>query len=172
MLGREKGASQQDLAKEGKENKEIIPSEIHIFAIEHTETTKDTVTKQGFGYSSPLESPQTKTFYHWEGKLNPTEFERTYPQGKEGYVGSSMADEDIEGLAENFAARYRETQNPELQKRGESSYSLKFEPSENVARKTEAAHGKEARVRGLTQDEHRKFMDAFSRANQEATKNK
>lgn len=161
----ERGPSQQ-------ENQENLPSEIDIYVVEEMKTHKDTVTDQGFGYSTPLESPQKSSRFVWEGKLQPSEHERQNPQSREGYAGSSMSHDDIERLAENFSYNYRTHLNPDLQKRGESSYSLKFEPSEEVIRKFKEQHGENATIRGLNAEEQERFMDAFRKANEEATKKK
>jgi hypothetical protein len=83
-----------------------------------------------------------------------------------------MSQDDIEKLAQNFADNYRQRQNPDLQKKGESSYSLKFEPSEEVIRKFKERHGENATLRGLNAEEQKRFMDAFRKANEEATKKK
>ncbi len=161
----ERGPSQQ-------ENQENLPSEIDIYVVEEMKTHTDNITEQGFGYSSPLETPQKQTRYAWEGKLQATEYERKNPQSREGYVGDSMSQDDIEKLAQNFAYNYRTCQNPDLQKSGESSYSLKFEPSEEVIRKFKEQHGENATIRGLNAEEQKRFMDAFRKANKEATKKK
>lgn len=161
----ERGPSQQ-------ETQENLPSEISIYVVEETKTHKDNVTDQGFGYGAPLESPQKSSRFVWEGKLQPSEYERQNPQLRENYAGSSMSQDDIEKLAQNFAYNYRTHQNPDLQKAGQSSYSLAFEPSEEVIRKFKEQHGENAVMRGLNAEEQKRFMDAFRKANEEATKKK
>ena len=161
----ERGHSQQ-------ESQENLPSEIDIYVVEEVKTHKDNVTDQGFGYSTPLESPQKSSRFVWEGKLQPSEHERKNPQSRENYAGSSMSQDDIEKLAQNFAYNYRSHQNPDLQKAGQNSYSLKFEPSEEVMRKFKEQHGEGVTIRGLNAEEQKIFMDAFRKANEEATKKK
>jgi len=154
----ERGLSQQ-------ESKENLPSEINIYVVEKTKTHEDHVTKQGFGYSTPLKSPQKLSRFVWEGKLYQS-------QSRKDYLGSSMSKEDIERLAENFALNYRDHLNPDLQKMGQSSYSLKFEPSEEIIRKFKEQHGEGTTIRGLNSEEQKRFMEAFRKANEEATKKK
>jgi len=158
-----------------QESQENFPLEIDIYVVEEVRTHKDTVTEQGFGYSTPLKYPEKLSHFAWRGRLQPTEYERRNPQSSkssQGYTESMMSQDDIEMLAVNFAHNYRTRQNPDLQERGESSYLLKFEPSEKIIKEFEERRGQGSTIRGLNLEEQKIFMDAFRKANEEATKKK
>lgn len=139
-------------------------STINIFAIQDTKTYEDRVTKQGFGVSTPLATPQESTYYRWQGRLHPNPAERTtQPEGTQ----SSNIRDSLEELAENFAHNYRDRQDPVLQQRGEASYSLQFQPTQEQIEELKKTNPDVARVvRGLTQEEQERFMTAFKKANQ------
>ncbi|OGV97582.1 hypothetical protein A2W24_06085 [Microgenomates group bacterium RBG_16_45_19] len=145
-------------------------SKINIFAIDDkvTKTHEDHVTKQGFGYSSPLAKPEVSesTHYRWEGELHPNAAERV---SRPDYVSSSNVRDSIEALAENFAQNYRDRQDPVLQQRGEASYSLQFQPTQEQIDELMKTNPDVARVvRGLKPEEQETFMNAFRKANKVA----
>jgi hypothetical protein len=149
-------------------------SAINIFAIDDkvTRTHEDHVTQQGFGYSSPLAKPEVtkSTYYRWEGRLHPNAAERT--TNPEGTQSLNVRD-SLEELAENFAQNYRDRQDPVLQQRGEASYSLQFQPTQEQIYELKKTSPDVARVvRGLNQEEQEKFMAAFRKANQAAAQKK
>jgi len=150
------------------------PSIINIYAVEDTvtKTHDDHVTRQGFGYSSPLAQPQitNETFYRWQGRLQPNAAEQTTnPQG----VESSNSRSSIEELAENFAQNYRDRQDPVLQKKGDTSYSLQFQPTQAQLTELMKTNAEVARViRALNPDEQRRFMEAFHEANKASVQKK
>lgn len=160
----EPGEHHHGVNKEGKEIAQT--STINIYATESTRTHMSHVTKQGFGVSTPLDKPQTEIYYHWNGKLHPTELQRRHPQSRDTYVSSSNAHADLEALAQNFAHNYRETSNPDLQREGKPSYALSFEPSKALKK---AMEEQGIKYRHLTQEEQDKFMEAFLEANKRAT---
>jgi len=145
-------------------------STINIFAIEDktTKTHEDHVTKQGFGYSSPLARPEVSesTYYRWQGRLHPIAAQRaTNPEG----VQSSNSRGSLEELAENFAQNYRDRQDPVLQQQNEASYSLQFQPTKEQLEELRKANQDVARVvRGLNPEEQKRFMDSFLKANKAA----
>lgn len=146
------------------------PSTVNIFAIEDktTKTHEDHVTKQGFGYSTPLATPEVSesTYYKWQGRLHPNPAQRA--SKPEGFQSSNVRD-SLEELAENFAQNYRDRQDPVLQQRGQASYSLEFQPTQDQIEELRKANPDVARVvRGLNQEEQKRFMAAFQKANQAA----
>lgn len=158
--------------QERKDSREDLPSEVHVYVVELAISHADTVSQQGFGHSTPLAVPERRITYNWKGKLHSTTFERSHPQSREGYTGSSNAHADIAELARNFAYNYRERQNPDLEKQGSPSYTLQFGPPEEVAQKVKEQYGDGAIVRGLTAVEQKAFMNAFQEANIEVAKEK
>ncbi len=155
-----------------QESREDVPAEISIYAIEETVTHSHTHTDHGHGYSTPLESPQKLIHFKWEGKLHPTEFQRRHPESREGYSGSSSSHQDLETLARSFAHNYRERQNPNLKKLGKSSYTLGFNPPENIVESRTREFGKTFSFRALSLEEQERFMNAFRDANEEAVNKK
>ncbi|MGD0576658.1 MAG: hypothetical protein ABSA74_01105 [Candidatus Staskawiczbacteria bacterium] len=146
--------------QERSEEKENLPSEISIYATQETITDEGMATPKGYPYSRKLEKPQTRTTYHWEGPI-------FLEPGKTPY--SSMGKAEIDDLAENFANNYRIHQNPELQKRGESSYSLKFgAPEKTIEEMKKKYPSGRISFRDLTPKEQDEFLEAFQKDNQRA----
>lgn len=165
LSGQPEGPSRQQ--EVGETHK---PHTINIFAIndKFTQTTEDHVSAQGFGYSSPLETPveHNDTRYWWEGQLHNNLLN---PDGQ-----SSNSNDSLTALAQNFADQYRSHLDLALQKLGLASYSLQFQPTEKQieAMMKNANQGVTRIVRGLSPEEQTRFMDAFQNANKNAAKNK
>lgn len=141
------------------------PREIRIYAYEHVITHRDHVTKQGFGGSTPLESPIKRKYYDWKGNLWPSDFERKNPKSKRA-ISSLSTRETVEELARNFSRNYLGHLDPELERKGEASYTLIFEPTEEII--TDLRGRRFTKVRSLTPEERDKFMEAFKKENQAA----
>lgn len=133
-------------APEGEEH-EPSPSRISVYAVEETPPALHGGLSSG--------TPEKTTYFRWEGVLHPTEAERVRPSSREGYVSSSNAQKKIETLAVNFAANYRMRQNPDLQARGEASYTFEFQPPREPDRISELQRdvGRGSTLRGLTPEE-------------------
>lgn len=146
-------------------------STIAVFAIEDlvTKTSEDHVTAQGFGYSSPLETPQQSNSItcRWEGMIHPT------PLQEQKMVKAYNVRDTIQELAANFAQHYRDHSDATLQAQGEPSYALSFVPTEEqIAELMQTNPDVQRVVRGLKPEEQAAFMLAFSKANSEALKQK
>lgn len=145
-------------------------SSINVFAIEDliTKTSEDHVTGQGFGFSSPLEKPvETKSIsYRWEGMIHPNDLQKaSSPEMIKAY----NARESLTELAENFADQYRSHQDSELQAKGESSYALQFQPTqEQIAELMQTNADVQRLVRGLNEEEQVAFTLAFTKSNEAA----
>jgi len=153
--------SQAGSEDESQESKENLTSTINVYAIETTKTEENFVSKQGFGHTEKLKSPQRSVSYHWEGKLH---------NQTEDYVGSSGGRDSIEDLAENFSDNYMTHQNPKLKNEGKPSYGFSFTPPQEAEK--QYSGGKTVRVRGLSGEEQERFLEAFKKANKKAVERK
>lgn len=145
-------------------------STVNIFAIadEVTRSSVDHMTARMSGYSTPLETPQvTNTLqYRWEGMIHPNEAQRA---GGQADVRAYNVNDSLAGLAENFAAQYRDHQDPTLQAQNESSYALSFEATNEQLQSLMDTNSDVKRViRGLNAEEQKQFMEAFNKANEVA----
>lgn len=147
------------------------PLTINVFAIEdkRTKTHEDNITKQGFGYSTPLDKPEISesTYYKWQGRLHPITAEHgVNAKGDQSYIGSSNVRDSIEELAANLAQNCRDRQDLVLQGQGKDSYSLQLEPTqEQINELKKTTNSDVARVvRALKPEEQKKFLDAFHQA--------
>jgi hypothetical protein len=124
---------------------------INVFAVEQTLTQEDHVTKQGFGYTSPLKEPRKSIYFSWNGKLHGSE---------KNVVSTSGGGQTVQAAAEHFSPVYRSHLNPDAIKAGVSSYRFDFTPPKNTDQK--GARALDAAEKGL-------FLEAFRAANEEAT---
>lgn len=135
------------------------PGIVYLYAIDSVQTTQDSVTRQGFGYSSPLKKPIATTRFAWDGILYPTEMDKSMPDRAHG-VRTGAVREKVEDLALGFADQYRRTKPTAGPAYQLTSSSL---PSKPMFAGT-------GTLRTLTETEHDQFMDAFRRANEAATR--
>jgi hypothetical protein len=142
---------------------------INVFAFtdQGLKTHTDEVTDQGFGISTPLPTPETvnSTLYRWRGHLHPD---------TETTVFSTCP--TPETLAENFALNSQDRQRPDLAKQGLPSYLFDYTPPEDQFTELTSARPDFANpdvlrvVRGLNEDEQKRFMAALAKANRTASR--
>jgi hypothetical protein len=132
-----------------------------VYAVETTKTTRDEVSAQGFGYTSPLAVPQKETHFVWQGELF---------NGPGSLSGSSNARKELDQLASNFADNYRRSLCHLSVAQGTSPYDIHFGVPADI--RQSYVGDEHERVRNLTDVEREAFVTAFREANRKAAKKK
>ena len=127
------------------------PNQINVYARQVTETMSHHITRQGFGYSSPLEHAETNITYIWEGKL--------HGQRKD-VVGSSNFRGNLDDLAQNLVLNIRGNPSPQHNSAGMPAYRIGYEVDES--RQEQGSSSVETRA--LTPAEQWAFSVAFEKA--------
>ncbi len=136
---------------------------IHVYAVESIKTTKDEVSAQGFGSSSPLAVPQKETHFVWRGELF---------SSPGNLSGSSNACKQLDQLATNFADNYRRSLSRLFVPLGTSPYVIHFGVPADVQQSYKDVGDEYERVRDLTEAERDNFLAAFQEANRKSTEKK
>jgi len=125
----------------------LKPNVVTVYAVETVRTMKDHVTEQGFGYSSPLEKPETTVKYSWQTNLHK-------PGVKTGNYGNSLDE-----LAQNLAMNVKATPSQPHNQAGIPFYSISYD----MERKEINGISKSV-IRPLTLFEQLLFSGAFRKA--------
>ncbi len=125
------------------------------------------MSPQGFGYIEPVARPEAVTYYRWEGKLHSPP---NNPSASENDgIRASNVSRSLVDLARNFAYNYHTHQKAEAAAAGEPSYRLVFDavgpPSAGATEEAGGSH--DVKVRPLTAEEQRRFLEAFREANRQ-----
>lgn len=138
------------------EKRENLPNAIAIYAKDIMIISKDSITRQGFGISQKLTSPETTIVYVWEGKLHPTQRESAQKQGIEDYSSSSYSNKSLNQLAQNLASNLFQRRNSALARENKPSYKLEFTPPSKDPITEEGIT-----IRGLSPEEEKMFLQYY-----------
>lgn len=125
---------------------------VSVYAQVFTRTHQSFVTKQGFGYSSPLKDPVREISFHYEA---------TWPVDARGVSGSSRAMGDLSELAENFAFDYYRFPKSEAE-----PVHIDFNPTDKALRSSAHISDGVAELRALTPPEQELFLTTFRQTNE------
>ena len=124
---------------------------VTVYAVETVRTMEDHVTKQGFGYSTPLEKPETTVTYNWQTQLHGQRPE---------VIGAGNTRESLSELAENLAMNVKTYPSQPHNQAGIPAYSLSYQ----VERKEAGNDDSKSITRPLTSVEQLLFSGAFQKA--------
>lgn len=129
-----------------------------MYAVEKVITTKDEISAQGFGSSSPLDVAQKETHFVWKAEL-------FHSPGNLGC--SSNARKRLDQLASNCAENYRRSVSHLSGAQETSPHIMLFDVPNDV--RQSYVGDEHERVRDLTEDERANFLAVFQEANRQAT---
>lgn len=157
-------------SSEGRENRENLPTEVSIYAIDWMQTHEDRVSK-GFSWiRHELKKPIQHTEYAWEGDFRalPGEESKTDPSYKDGLYSLFDKQEDMNKSASNLSWHYLLRGNPELDKQGKASFKFTFSLPQQFVEEQKSGrrnYGEGHTLRSLRPSEQKKFMEAMQEAN-------
>ncbi|MBI2582086.1 hypothetical protein HYV87_03100 [Candidatus Woesearchaeota archaeon] len=130
---------------------DLKPNVVTVYAVETTRTKEDHVSRLGFGYSSPLEKPETTVTYDWQTQLHGQRPE---------VIGNGNTRESLSELAENLAMNVKANPSQPHNQAGIPAYSLSYQ----VERKEVEYGGSKSINKPLTPVEQLLFSGAFQKA--------
>ena len=131
---------------------------VSVFAVESVRTASDNITDGGFGYSTPLDTPERSTLFIVKGSFY------TAPDKDDQRV--AIPRDNVESLARSFSEKYMRQQDP-TQEPGKT-YTLITTPSDADKAEYSSRNDSETRtVRALSEQELSVFIETFQKHNQE-----
>ncbi|KKP33083.1 MAG: hypothetical protein A2312_01395 [Candidatus Staskawiczbacteria bacterium RIFOXYB2_FULL_32_9] len=136
--------------------------EVYVYAVEETRREESHVTRQGFGYSTPLEKPETEIRFAYSGQFYTPEAQR-----RQGWTGGARnARENLKSLAISFSENYLRSRGNEEKETGKKTdFTFKFDPAPDTEK---GSYSNERKSRSLTPEEQEEFLEAFREANKES----
>lgn len=131
---------------------------VSVFAVDSVRTQRDSITDGGFGYSTPLDTPERSTVFIVKGSFY------TAPDKDDQRV--AIPRDTIESLAKSFSEKYMRQQDP-TQAPGKT-YTLVTTPTDADKAEYSSRNGSETRtVRALSEQEFSVFIATFQEHNRE-----